>query len=139
MTAFPRPCVVCGARAEPGMNRCREHSAPVPTSCRICGARTFGERFCAEHAPSEAERLEREPWRAAYASRAYRVNRELRYQIAGARCEACGTRLRPGWHCDHVIPVKNGGTNAIDNLRVLCRPCHDEKTRADRASRRRRP
>jgi 5-methylcytosine-specific restriction protein A len=117
--SFDRPCVICGRLAQPGTNRCAEHAGPIPTSCRICGARTCGEHFCAEHAPTEAERLEREPWRAAK-----------------GRCERCGSRVGKGWHCDHVVPLADGGTNAIDNLRVLCRPCHNEKTRADRAARR---
>lgn len=137
MTTFPRPCVVCGRRALSGTNRCADHVTPLPTSCRVCGARTTGDRFCPEHAPTEAERLEREPWRAGYAERAYRVNRALRYQVAGGRCEACAVTLGQGWHCDHVIPVLDGGTSAIENLRVLCRQCHNKKTRADRAARRR--
>jgi hypothetical protein len=29
---------------------------------------------------------------------------------------------------DHVIPVTQHGTHHLDNLRVLCKPCHDKKT-----------
>lgn len=38
------------------------------------------------------------------------------------------------WECDHIVTIKNGGTNDITNLRVLCKPCHRSKTRQDRKS-----
>lgn len=140
MSAFPRCCIDCGARAVPGTNRCPAHTTLPPTTCRVCPRRAMpGERFCPDHLPTEADRLRREPYRTAYAERAYRVNRQLRYARAQGRCEGerCGVTLGEGWHCDHVTPLKDGGTNAIDNLRALCRKCHDKKTRADRAARRR--
>lgn len=45
---------------------------------------------------------------------------------------------RDGWECvhcgshrdltvDHVIPVALGGTNDMDNLQTLCRPCNSSK------------
>jgi len=30
---------------------------------------------------------------------------------------------------DHIRPLALGGTNEIDNLQILCKPCHIEKTR----------
>jgi 5-methylcytosine-specific restriction endonuclease McrA len=27
-------------------------------------------------------------------------------------------------HIDHIVPLSRGGTNAIENLRTLCRRCH---------------
>ena len=34
-------------------------------------------------------------------------------------------------HVDHRVPLYLGGTNAADNLQVLCVSCHKRKTRAD--------
>lgn len=44
-------------------------------------------------------------------------------------CPLCGRRMtdRPGKrqkHIDHIIPIKQGGTNTIGNLRVICRTCN---------------
>lgn len=32
------------------------------------------------------------------------------------------------WEVDHVVPVVNGGTNELSNLRTLCVPCHTVAT-----------
>ncbi len=44
----------------------------------------------------------------------------------GAACRECGhdTDL----HVDHVLALGLGGTNARDNLQLLCAPCHRYKT-----------
>ncbi len=49
--------------------------------------------------------------------------------------------LRHLWEADHVVPVCEGGANALENLRTLCLPCHKGETRklAARRARARRP
>lgn len=52
----------------------------------------------------------------------------------GNQCTQCGadgrtTRLE----CDHIIPVAEGGTDTLDNARMLCLDCHAPKTRAETA------
>jgi len=37
----------------------------------------------------------------------------------------CGDRAT---EVDHIIEVARGGTNTIDNLQPLCKPCHMAKT-----------
>ncbi len=32
---------------------------------------------------------------------------------------------------DHIIPLKNGGTNDIENLQALCKRCHSKKTKVE--------
>lgn len=31
-------------------------------------------------------------------------------------------------HVDHKIPKEQGGTDALENLQLLCRSCHSKKT-----------
>lgn len=52
------------------------------------------------------------------------------YERAQGHCEACGGRLQVGrFHYDHRVPDALGGLPVLDNCRVLCRVCHDVKTR----------
>lgn len=53
----------------------------------------------------------------------------------GCRCEKCGKRgIR--LELDHIIPIKEGGTNEEENLQLLCRPCHLKKTHQEMENRR---
>lgn len=54
------------------------------------------------------------------------------YERDGGKCRACGTE-DPGeasgsrysaWEVDHITPVKDGGTDDPENLRLLCHDCH---------------
>lgn len=45
------------------------------------------------------------------------------------RCEACGALLRPrGFDYDHDKPAAFEGRAVVENCRVLCKPCHGQKT-----------
>ena len=56
----------------------------------------------------------------------------------GKKCAGCGFRFTGYAHqlareygaleLDHKEPLERGGTNARQNLQVLCLPCHDGKT-----------
>lgn len=100
------------------------------------------------HEPTvdEAARNARNPYRQAYKSAEYATNRQHRFERARGRCEGCGRLVGPGeWECDHVIELRDGGTDAIENLRILCivpregasHGCHGAKTAASRRRRRR--
>lgn len=137
MSTFSRPCRTCGRRSAPGeayCSACLTNGRQRPSSCRICGARTEGGPYCPQHSAA-FERLEAQPWRAGYRGRAYRAARERRYEIAGGRCEICGEPLGRGWECDHLVPLRDGGTNDAANLRAYCAGCHHKKTAADRRRR----
>lgn len=43
----------------------------------------------------------------------------------GNQCTECGSRKN--LQIDHIVPVSQGGTDAIDNLQLLCRSCNSEK------------
>ncbi len=47
----------------------------------------------------------------------------------GGRCEKCTAKLFPGKYAyDHDLPDQMGGEATLENCRVLCDACHDEKT-----------
>lgn len=50
-------------------------------------------------------------------------------------CALTGRKIRPGdqWDLDHARPLSMGGAHSEDNLRVVWRPAHREKT-ADEAT-----
>jgi hypothetical protein len=57
-------------------------------------------------------------------------------EFDGPRCIDCGNRLR--LEIDHVIPLAEGGSTSLANLKLRCEDCHEKKTREDRARMRRR-
>lgn len=40
----------------------------------------------------------------------------------------CGATTDDGYEIDHIKPRCTGGKDTIDNLRILCQPCHNSKT-----------
>ena len=46
------------------------------------------------------------------------------------KCAGCTQKIDAGkvWDIDHILPLALGGTNAPENLQILCRPCHRSKT-----------
>lgn len=49
---------------------------------------------------------------------------------ANGHCENCGVRLPiGGFHFDHDVPDGLGGEPTLENCKVLCLPCHKDKTR----------
>lgn len=49
-------------------------------------------------------------------------------------CEECTRQGRTtvGTIADHIIPLARGGTGDRSNYQLLCVPCSDEKTMADK-------
>ena len=45
-------------------------------------------------------------------------------------CEECQQPAR-SWQIDHINPDGLTGTPTLDNARLLCLPCHRDKTSAD--------
>lgn len=51
---------------------------------------------------------------------------------AGGRCESCAAKLKVSeGEYDHVLANELGGEATAENCRLLCKPCHREKTTAD--------
>lgn len=67
-----------------------------------------------------------------YGDPEYVRNKAIVRKRSGGRCEVaqngrpCGSRDRV--QCDHVIPLSQGGTHHLDNLRDACFACHSKKT-----------
>jgi 5-methylcytosine-specific restriction endonuclease McrA len=55
----------------------------------------------------------------------WRQLREACFRVWGKTCMYCGDRAT---EVDHIIEVARGGSNTIDNLQPLCKPCHLAKT-----------
>lgn len=77
-----------------------------------------------------------------YANPEYRRNRDVRKRMAGGQCEQCH-HPHPRLQCDHDTPVSQGGTHAVENLRMRCTgpgtcQCHERKTASEGGGYRRR-
>jgi 5-methylcytosine-specific restriction protein A len=62
----------------------------------------------------------------------FKLNRGLAIERDNGRCQALmrdGTQCKDaGTQCDHIISLANGGTDALDNLQMLCSWHHNKKT-----------
>src|SRR5688572_6619085 len=38
------------------------------------------------------------------------------------------TPYKHTWESDHIIELRDGGDNSLENFQTLCLPCHKEKT-----------
>jgi hypothetical protein len=51
--------------------------------------------------------------------------RSQAFKMYGKTCNYCGNI---GNEVDHIIELAAGGDNTLENLQVLCSPCHKAKT-----------
>lgn len=84
--------------------------------CIVCGTLATGT-YCPRHAPQSGSRA----WRGG-STRAWRTLRAQVLQRDGHRCVQCGSPGPLAVH--HVVPVAEGGAMSLDNLTILCEPCH---------------
>lgn len=61
------------------------------------------------------------------------VARKQRWMIAFRQhyvCATCNMLLHPrGFDIDHIVELRDGGKDELDNLQALCATCHAKKTR----------
>lgn len=49
-------------------------------------------------------------------------------QHPGYCCNICKQLLPEKWHGDHIVPLREGGSNHLSNCQVLCPNCHTLKS-----------
>lgn len=82
---------------------------------------------CREH--RRPRRAGRRPSAAArgYGRRWQRLRKM--FLRANPLCVECGAAAS---EVDHIIPLRQGGSNRWDNLQALCKSCHSRKTAQER-------
>ena len=61
-----------------------------------------------------------------------KTEREQIYNDCNKKCNHCNKDLKKTeMQIDHIVPLVVGGSNDIDNLQILCRPCHFSKTKSE--------
>ena len=77
----------------------------------------------------------------------YKGHRQRKNEGRKARIKKSKIRARDGCRCnhckkpfrfkeltvDHILPLVRGGESTIDNLQLLCNPCHREKSAREQA------
>lgn len=63
------------------------------------------------------------------ARRRYRLSDDERMQLEGIQCGRCGLcgrffEFAGSVHVDHIVPLAQGGEDALANLQLLCRDCN---------------
>ena len=120
-SAAPRPCrhPGCGQLVRDGSGYCQAHQAD----------RKVG-KFADSRRGSRHER--------GYGTEWEKQRKRILARDKGL-CQAHlrQGRYRPANHVDHIVPKFEGGRDDDDNLRSLCKDCHDAKT-AEEAKRARR-
>ncbi len=61
--------------------------------------------------------------------------RQSLWEAQGSTCKLCGAEApQEHWEVDHVTPLCVGGGDTPDNLQILCKACHAEKTQLETLS-----
>jgi 5-methylcytosine-specific restriction protein A len=109
-----------------------------PRACLVAGCPGYAvvRGRCREHARGMYQ--QREQQRGTATQRGYDATwRRVRAQVLARdrwQCVLCASRghITIAEECDHILPLVDGGTHAPDNLRALCRACHQERHAQDR-------
>lgn len=53
-----------------------------------------------------------------------KINREKILKEFDYKCCVCGLKIKELLEIHHMVPLKNGGSNELYNLKTLCPTCH---------------
>lgn len=104
--------------------------------CLDCGTPTSEGNRCPACAPAAEAR--RQTWlrrqRGTTAARGYDAAwRQVAASVIRAEPWCCACGATEDLTCDHIVPLSQGGARLErDNLRVLCRRCHGQRSHSDR-------
>jgi 5-methylcytosine-specific restriction endonuclease McrA len=121
----------------------------MATFCPYCGRIVPAGKVCPcrrkaqpkrkrKPSPNDEGRDKREPWRKEYRSKEFRENRQKVIASQRGKCCDCGRTCAwfdglewrtagMGGEVDHVVPLCEGGSNDVTNLRLRCASCHRRK------------
>ena len=62
-------------------------------------------------------------------------DRKVLFDGQQGKCATCGFAFETckEGHADHITPLGNGGKDELDNMQLLCEPCHHIKTETENA------
>lgn len=121
----------------------------MPRAPHICGHLdcaaivAHGTRYCPEHSKPAWQQRTGQRTESARRTGTRRFNQHVRPAVLkrdGHTCQlnidgVCVSRGEPlpadRLEVDHIIEVAHGGTDDLDNLRAVCRPCHRRRTATD--------
>lgn len=112
-------CVICGSTVHRYTRTIADH--PEPTCSPKCRAQLMSRRMAGENHPM---------WRGGtevYFGPGWdEANKAVRERESNT-CQRCGKSEQPGdrrFDVHHKVARRDGGPNDLDNLELLCGPCH---------------
>jgi 5-methylcytosine-specific restriction protein A len=96
-----------------------------------CGNRATKGNYCAAHAKQQDRSYEAQRGSAAHRGYDYRwakISSAVLQEEPNCRDPFAKGCSQQSAHCDHIIPKRQGGSDARCNLQGLCSGCHSAKT-----------
>lgn len=105
-----------------------------PCAAPGCPAVVRTGRYCPQHVEQSRSSDPRPSSnRRGYDARWQKIRaRVLRERPLCVHCMGVGV-VTAANEVDHIIPLRDGGTNEDANLQPLCKSCHSKKTRREKA------
>lgn len=68
------------------------------------------------------------PWYNRMPAHLWHILRKFVHNRDNGECQYCGAPVKlEEFHCHHVLPLSEGGTNHPSNLKTLCKSCHKKR------------